>query len=195
MTKTGLVLLLVLAGCADRLWTKPGATQQEFWKTYACCQPTGFRFWTAVGRCLDQPNAGDTMQRQCLLASGWIPAGRTSRHLGPSDSDDKPDLDLPYTSLASFTWSGAITPDRVTLCHSVSASDIATFSAHLRTQPQCDRMEDTKEATAFVCTTGGAFVGTVFADSEHQCAMRLDALKASAKVKARSPGQSDEGDE
>lgn len=102
---------------------------------------------------------------------------------------------MPYTSLASFTWSGAITPDGVTSCHNVSASDIATFSAHLRTQPQCDRMEDTKEATAFVCTKGGAFVGTVFADNEDHCAMRLEALKASAKVKARSGVQSDGGGE
>ncbi len=82
-------------------------------------------------------------------------------------------------------WAGAVSPDEVVPCHTVSVSDVAAFSAHLKAQPQCEIWEDVKEALVFFCGKGPTFVGAVFADSEDHCSGRLKAVRAATKSKAR----------
>jgi hypothetical protein len=83
---------LLLAGCMDRYWTRPGGTQQGFYQDLAACHPQGGwcadwgSGWAGNG-CVSEDGI-----RQCLRARGWISAGRTHG----LDGHDGPLPSLPY---------------------------------------------------------------------------------------------------
>ncbi len=83
--KSGLVLLIFLAGCAQpTLMVKPGATQADIAKDKAQCdyetsaatQTTDYGYRTIFGQELDRALRKRELMQKCLIARGYIPQQR-----------------------------------------------------------------------------------------------------------------------
>ncbi|TMB15385.1 MAG: hypothetical protein E6J71_19490 [Deltaproteobacteria bacterium] len=80
MKAATLLLLLgatLLEGCCRRAvrWTRPGATEREFYAEYGTCeQETAPRWSFCTGlACVDQETAVRERWERCMRARGWAP--------------------------------------------------------------------------------------------------------------------------
>ena len=80
--KSGLVLLIFLAGCAKPIiYNKEGATQSDFdldkakcdSETSAATQTTDYGYRTIFGQELDRALRKGELMKKCMLAKGYTP--------------------------------------------------------------------------------------------------------------------------
>ena len=90
LLRPGLLLFLALTGCLYyHRWSRPGATEQEFYRDSMECHRMASGGWCYGAYC-------DTMARnqrdavaRCLRAKGWYPVGVVSM-TGGSDEEYAP---------------------------------------------------------------------------------------------------------
>lgn len=109
LVATTAALAVALSGCADSVWNKPGATQQDFAAdSYSCekdMRQSHFLDQGLVGTLVAAPE----FEKRCMAAHGWAQEGHSSPttaigvngNISPSASDPAVSLPTPMATQAN----------------------------------------------------------------------------------------------